>query len=239
MSKIFDTKKSGPADVLKKETEKEKNKDKKEKDKEKDAKLDNKGLRRERNSNGDVKLNLIKDEIVKVFDWKKNIVVLLIAICLTIASLSGAYWGISWWGAQEQEKQVEEVVDTKKIIELNQEITIAQERVREIEDFERRMQKTHDMISSHIYWSNFFDFLQRNTLAEVHYSGFSGGVDGNYSLTASANDYSVIDAQIKRFLDHDYVVRASVEGASLQSTEDGGEVSFTLNLVLDPGIFTK
>lgn len=187
--------------------------------------------------NGDIKLNLIKDEIVSFFDWKKNVITLLVAICLTTALLSAAYWGISWWGEREQQKQVEEVVDTAKIIELNQQISKAQERVNEIEVFEKRMKTTNEMVNSHIYWSNFFDFLQRNTLSGINYNGFEGGVDGSYTLDAHAEDYAAIDAQVKKLLDNKYVTDAHVLSASSNSTEEGNEISFSLNLKVDPGIF--
>ncbi len=192
----------------------------------------------EKNSgNGDVKLNLIKDEIVNYFDWKKNIIVLLLAICFTTAAISALYWGISWWGAREQRKQVQEVVDTKKIIELNQKIASAQKEVEKIKKFENKMKKVDSMISSHIYWTNFFDFLQRNTLSQIYFNNFGGSTNGSYTFSANAKDYAAIDAQVKQLLDNKYVTSASVLSASSNPGENGGNIKFTLELSVDPGIF--
>lgn len=197
----------------------------------------NKKDKERRSRNGDVKLNLIKDEIVNYFDWKKNIIALLLAICFTTAVISALYWGISWWGAREQRKQVQKAVDTEKIIELNQEIASSQKKVEKIESFEARMKKVNFMVSSHIYWTNFFDFLQRNTLSQIHFNGFSGSTNGSYTLSANAKEYAAIDAQVKQLLDNKYVAEASVLSASSNPGENGDSVKFTLELSVDPGIF--
>ncbi len=190
-------------------------------------------------SNDDLKLDLIKDEIVKYFNWKKNVVVLILCICVTTALISAAYWGIAWWGAEEQKKQLDEVVDTEEISDLNQKISESKKEVDDIRYFEERMLRASDVLSSHVYWTNFFDFLEKNTLSQISYSNFSGGIDGNYTLNASAQEYSAIDAQVKKLLESDYVQSARVRSASSRGTEDGGAISFSLSLRIHPSIFTN
>ena len=100
------------------------------------------------------------------------------------------------------------------------------------------------MLDQHVYWTNFFKLLEENTLADVYYSGFSGDNKGEYELMASGKHFSIIQAQVERFLSSEYVSSVSVDQASIsaagkEKASADGEIAFGLELVVDPAIFTK
>ena len=187
---------------------------------------------------GDLKMDLIKDEIIHYFNWKKNLVVLIIAVSLAIALIAGLYWGLSLWGSHQQNQKIKEAIDVQETKELKQKISSSSDQVNnEIKKFENRAHKANKILKRHIYWTNFFKFLERNTLSSISYSGFSGGLSGQYTLSATADTYESIEAQVKQFSQNKYVTDVRVDKASQKANEEGSKVSFTISLLVDPSIF--
>lgn len=188
---------------------------------------------------GDIKMNLIKDEIVNYFDWEKNLVVLLIAVGLAVALITGAYWGVSWWGTNKQQEQVQQAIEAQKNIELNKDLNNASQEMKKIKKFEKKMAQAEQILDSHVYWTNFFHFLERNTLSQVHYQKFGGGVDGEYSLSAEADEYGAIEKQVEKFANNKYVEKVNVNSASVSLGQEKEVISFNLELVVSPDVFTN
>ena len=108
--------------------------------------------------------------------------------------------------------------------------------------FKKKLSLVNSLLDQHIYWTDFFKFLEENTLADVYYSGFAGDNKGKYNLTANGKDFSIIQAQVERFLSNEYVSEASVSQAGISTAEkkagETSEIAFGLKLVIDPAIFT-
>ncbi|MFH1522737.1 MAG: hypothetical protein ABIE43_02865 [Patescibacteria group bacterium] len=181
--------------------------------------------------------NLIKDEVTVFFDWQKNIIVMLIVVILSCAVIGGSYWGLLWWAKYQRSKILDFTSDYNK---LNKEIKEAEEEANKIMIFKKKLNLVSTLLSRHIYWTNFFNFLEKNSLADVYYLNFSGDNKGKYTLAAIAKDFQTIEAQVKELLSDSHVLDASVTQGSL-STRDSGDkgVNFNIELSLDPKIFIE
>ncbi len=186
--------------------------------------------------------NLIKDEIIVFFDWQKNVFYFLlffISACLLVA---GAY-GVLSWREHRAEAHYQEIVNKSE--GLDQQITSKKKEMADIFVFREKLKLASILLDQHIYWTPFFDFLEKNTLGDVYYLGFAGDTEGEYVLPAVARDFGAIESQVKQLLNNKYVLKAEVEQGStiLQDFGEGttsavGAVSFDLNLSVDPSIFT-
>lgn len=178
--------------------------------------------------------NLIKGEIISFFDWRKKISVLLIAAISAFLIIAVVYAGLIFLERREKNKG-RYFVD--KINEMNQSIGQAEDYIKEILVFKEKMKLAEELLGRHIYWTNFFEFLEKDTLADIYYSGFSGNVDGEYILSATAKSFSAIAQQVKTMQGDSDVEQAKVSGG--QSGKEGSGVGFQLELSVNPDIFKK
>jgi hypothetical protein len=184
-----------------------------------------------------LEVNLVKGEVVKFFDWQKGILIILVAIFSTTAFTSGIYWGISLWGANRQGSQNGDYL--QQYYKISKQINDLNPQVNEILAFKTKLDQVNFLMERHIYWTNFFSFLEDNTLSNVYFSGFSGSVNGSYSLSATTDNLNAIDAQIKRLLVNKYIKNAAVDSGAVGSNNGKPVVSFSLSFILDPKIFLQ
>ncbi len=185
-----------------------------------------------------LEVNLVRGEIVKFFDWQKNILILLLCVFVSLVIISGIYWGISWWGVQT--KYDGEDIQSKSFYELNKQIKELNDEVEEVLRFKEKLAAVDFLLDRHIYWTNFFNFLEENTLANVYFSGFSGNNAGEYNLSVQSDDFNAIEAQVEKFLSHKQVKTARVSAGTISKNEEGvANVSFSLSLSLNGDIFFK
>ncbi|MBU4455223.1 hypothetical protein KJ586_01780 [Patescibacteria group bacterium] len=178
--------------------------------------------------------NLIKGEIISFFDWRKKFSVLLTAAISAFLTIAVVYGGLIFLENKEINKG-RYFVD--KINEMNQSIGQAKDYIKEILIFKEKMKLADELLGRHIYWTDFFEFLEKNTLADVYYSGFSGNIGGEYTLSATAKSFSAIAQQVKTMRNNSNVAQAKVSGG--QSSAEGGGVGFQLELSVNPDIFKK
>lgn len=184
---------------------------------------------------------MIKGEMVVFFNWRKNITILLISVVLSGLILGGIYGSLYWWG-KTGEKESQYL--TEKFNELNKEIEKIGEDLDEVLAFKKNLTLVNSLLDQHIYWTNFFKFLEENTLADVYYLDFSGDIKGKFNLLANTKNFSTIEAQIKKMLDNKNVIRVDVNQAritpkSLRSKKETGDIGFELKLSVNPDIFIK
>jgi len=183
-------------------------------------------------------VNLVRDEIVKFFDWQKNILILIICIFSSLFIISFIYWGISFWGSRID--YIKDPYLVQNYYKLNREVRDLNDEIENILAFKKKLSIIEILLDKHIYWTNFFEFLEENTLSDVHFTRFSGGVGGSYTLSAYSNDFDAIDAQIKKFLANDNVNNAHVDsGVVSGSGEDGVTITFSLTFSLKPSLFVE
>lgn len=192
-------------------------------------------------------VNLVRDEIIIFFNWKKNLIIsflLIILACLFIYEIST---GLDYWEeveslkAEKIEKQIEEL--KKEVVELNNKANNALL-------FKEKSLTFSKLLDNHIYWSNFFKWLENNTLNTVKYSGFNGTISGFYSLTATAPTYAEASWQAKVLKESPYIKDVEISSVNLIehteiTEEESGEiietsyknVLFTVNFQIEQSIF--
>lgn len=185
--------------------------------------------------------NLIKDEIISFFDWKKNILVLSFFVFLSLAIIGVAYFWLDSWGKRKEAENLSFVNDFAK---LQSEIRTMDRELQEAVVFKKKLSLVKDLLDNHIYWTNFFDFLEKNTVEDVYYTGgFKGGRSDQYSMSAQTSSFNVVAEQVRALRQNDIVLDVSVSSGTLKSSskeEGGGDmVDFTLNFVINPSVFIK
>jgi len=182
--------------------------------------------------------NLIKGEIVTFFDWHKQMVVLAMAILLPSFFIAAAYFGINAYEKQMLNKSEDRVANLN---ELNQKIKTEEAGLEEATDFQNRLSLAAKVFSRHIYWTNFFKFLEDNTVKKVYYSGFDGDTGGNYAFDALTKDYQSIVDELKLLKGNDKIVSAEAQGGETSegSGLDESGVKFTLKFSVKKSLFIE
>ncbi len=189
--------------------------------------------------------NLIKGELASFFNWKKGILVLAVYSVLSALVVAGLYGGLLFWERQIKKEGNEY---SSRIRDLDERvIKPLEEEAKKILAEQEKIKLAEYVLRKHIYWTNFFKFLEDNTLTEVYYtSSFSGDINGEYVLPARAKDFKTILEQVSVMRANDNVKKATVSGGSVVSSaggenekDDVGGVNFKLDLSINPSIFTK
>lgn len=190
-----------------------------------------------------LEVNLVKDEVSVEFDWNKHLLSLFLALLVAGSFVAEIYYGLDWWQKQEEERTVV----------LNNELQLVGSQIKNINNnskdftsFKDKLTLTKQLADSHIYWTDFFNWLEKNTLNSVTYSGFSGDISGEYSLDATAKTFSDISWQVKAFKKDPFTDLARVDSGSASRPGDDEPavskdttVSFSINLQVKPQIFFR
>ncbi len=186
-----------------------------------------------------LEVNLIKDEAAVSFDWNKNLLFAALTMLLAGFLVAEIYFGLAWWEAQEAEKAQPLINSAAK---LNLEASKLKNQTGAALLFKEKSVAFSELLGDHVHWTNFFTWLEKNTLSSVKYQSFEGGLDGSYNIDATAKTYADISWQVKAFLSDPLVKDVKVLGA--ESSKDGdklkaNEVNFGVLLTLKPEIFKK
>jgi hypothetical protein len=184
-----------------------------------------------------LEVNLVKDEIIKYFDWQRGILIILVAVFSSLAILSGIYWGISWWGSRSENLQSSNYL--QQYYKVSKEVSALDARVAEVMSFKAKLEQANFLLARHVYWTNFFRFLEDNTLSNVYFASFSSPIADRYSFAATTDDLDAIDAQVKKLLANPYIKDAEVNSGAIGESGGKSIVSFSIAFGLDRKIFLK
>ena len=182
--------------------------------------------------------NLIKGEIITFFEWQKKIFTLINAILIPIFLVGAIYLGLMFYQKESQAKNLELV---NKFNELTAQITKEETGIKEIIDFQNRLKLVSLIFGQHIYWTNFFRFLEDNTIKEVYFGGFNGDTSGQYTLNAMAENYNNITEQINVLKSNNQIKSVTAAGGELapSSGDKKTKVKFDLGFSILKSIFTE
>lgn len=204
-----------------------------------------------------LEVNLIKDEMEVDFELNKRLFSLFLALFVAALFVAEIYFGLDWWQTEEEKKAVA-LKNEYERVSLDVKNTRAQSD--EMTTFKDKLTISQKIIDNHIYWTNFFSWIEKNTLNSVSYAGLSGDVTGKYSLGATTNNYRDISWQVRNFKNDKYVLSALVgSGASAGAGKEveavttdpitgktvankdfsKPKVSFSLELEVKPEIFFR
>lgn len=189
-----------------------------------------------------LEVNLIKDEMEASFNWSRNLPRLGLSLAIALLFVFEIYWGLVWWEGQENSRSEQIAADLNKV---NQEIKLIKGSADEFMYFKDKMTNLPILLDDHVYWTNFFSWLESNTLNSVVYKGFSGDTGGSYILNADTKSFADVSYQVKTFLNNDKVISAKVDSVSGAQNRDKsgnlsiGGASFSVDLKVKPDIFKK
>lgn len=194
-----------------------------------------------------LEVNLIRDEMEVDFEWNKRLLSLFLSIFVACLFVAEIYYGLDWWQKEEEQKAISLKNDYEKI---SRDVLNIKSQAEEMLIFKDKLIVSQKMIDNHIYWTNFFNWLEKNTLNSVFYgSSFAGDISGKYSLGATTKNYRDISWQVNQFRNDKYVTAVSVSSGSIGGVDDKNNqekkptdeqvVSFSVDLEIKPEIFFR
>ena len=188
-----------------------------------------------------LEVNLVKDEVGVEFDWNKHLLSLFVTLFIASLLVVEIYYGLDWWQKQEENRTV---AINAEYEDVSHQIKNINNNSKGFSVFKDKLTITKKMADNHIYWTNLFDWLEKNTLNSVSYGGFSGDTSGAYNLAATAKTFSDISWQVKALKDNDLITSVWVDSGSsgrsdTKSLSGDSTVSFSLGLKIKPQIFFR
>ncbi len=183
-------------------------------------------------------MDLIKDEVPVSFDWRSHWRKLMWFVFLALFLVVQLYLLLYFWERQEIRKKTD--ILGREVSTLNTKIEQAKVKATPALQFIAKNNTVAPLFYGHVYWNNFFSYLEKNTLSNVFYSGFTGSLSGNYTLKSGTTDYRALGAQVKSFSSDEYTAQAKTDSEVIddQGTRSLG-VLFDFNLTVKPSLFTK
>jgi len=168
---------------------------------------------------------------------KRIALIILLAVLLALLA-GGAYFLVEWYAGQvdlELQKinaNLENV--TRQIKDLDAEKIQAQ-------ILQKQLKAANNLLGNHIYWTNFFAFLEKDVVSDVYFLNLTGASDGQVSMSGVAKSYRAVSRQITSFRSDERVDAVSILSASASVDPEGNvaEVNFETKLKLNPEIFLK
>jgi hypothetical protein len=203
-----------------------------------DALRERLGLSGGGSSSSQIKTNLIDNDSVATFvDWKSNISFFISYFLVFLIIISGA---LAYIAFLEKEKKQNMVIIDEDIKLIKKNITKEEELVELGLSFQEKVDALSYLLDNHVYWTNFFEYMEKNTLEEVNYSGFSGGMTGEYSLKAKAREtFFTASEQIKSFEEDEMTQDVKYTSLAAGEDENGDTVNYSLDLEINTEIFYK
>lgn len=197
-----------------------------------------------------IKTNLIHNEANDSLDWSENINKLSFAVGGAFFLLSAFYLGLQMKESFMMQKGQE---ITQEIQDVKMQIISAKNGLGDIDSFQKKLDIAGNLLNKHIYWTNFFGFLEENLIKDAYIVGdFAGDTSGEYSFTVVTDSYSHAANQIKllREYNEDKIIKEmQVTQASFNEPKqqpigseikaDNAAVTFNVDLKIDQKIFYK
>lgn len=212
------------------------------------------------NPYGLAQVNLIREHRSMFFNWQSKMLSMIFFVLLTCLICVLAY---GYLLILEKEKQNSNLYIFTNLDNINKQIAVVQQELNaKIVPFNDKLMYTGYMLDNHLYWSNFFQFLEQETLSDVYYStGIDASINGNvkgsngvFEIWSVAKNYNAISNQTKVFsrvksgyvlavdaTDTDSLAKASSTPAQvgLFPVDSSQAVRFKLKLTLDPRLFLR
>ncbi len=168
------------------------------------------------------KMNLIKQNVIVYFNFSK-----IIYSFLLVAVISSIIIGLIYGGIYLI--KMEKVKETKKfqfqINKIDREIAFLEKQLPEIIEFQKKLKDRETLLKNHIYWTPFFEQIEKYTLPNVYYSGLNVNTSGQINLSAITDNYDSINKQITVFNNaKNFIKEARINSASITLVNKKQEV---------------
>ncbi len=192
------------------------------------------------NTKSVLEMNLAEDQIVNYFNWKRGLAILVSMIVLAGIVLASIYWGLTIWGQRRENKNA---FFNEKASDMEKDKNYLFKNASEAFIYKKKLELANNLLDNHIYWTNFFNFLEEQTFSDVYYVNFKGNTGGQYTISAQVKDVAMINSQVQRMKDSEIVKDIKVQRVAnppKESEEESEErATFDLILSIDPQLFIK
>lgn len=191
-------------------------------------------------------VNLLPEELVGREAPKKKLISLALASLGAIFLVILVYFGLSFYQSNIV-TQTQEVRNER--VDLEGQITALKDEQEASIAFKQKLDAVKSVIDEHVYWSKFFEKLEKYTIKDVYYTGaFSGSLGASISLSALTKDFTSVAEQLVVFQNApDFLENVTITGAQ-KSASAGAQtsipgavteslVSFSVSLELVPDVF--
>lgn len=174
--------------------------------------------------------------------WFKIILVLVVAWLMVEA---GNVYISRQVKAQDERKSALSL----EIEKLRTEAQIEVDKSKEIKQFTKRLAQLAKLLDSHIYWSGFFDILERKTLPDVYFINLAADARGSVTLNGMAKDLVTVAQQVVALRKDPKIKEVSIGSVSFKKakeqvskgvyTDKVVAVAFTVSITIDQGLLLK
>lgn len=202
-------------------------------------KKDKEKKRKEKNAELDI--NLIPAEMEESSGPKssKKLIISSSIVFTCVLLVAIIYLGITWY----------QIRMSQQIGGLSQQISVIDKEIAQSERLkdealalQKRLELIRDLLGNHVYWTQFFSLLEKNTIDDVYYTSFSMAGREKLVISAATKDYHSVARQLVAFQQAaDFVKEVRIDAASAEINEIEGTyvVSFNINLEFLPKTFWK
>jgi len=190
-----------------------------------------------------IKTNLIKGEVTSYFDWKNSFFILLKRLSVAFVLICVVYLPLLVWEMDIKKRGVDIKDEVDELFLLTQS---KEGEIESIDLFHKKVIVAGDLVDNHIYWTNFFKFLEDNLLEDVYIVGaFSQDTSGVYSFAAKTKDFNTLAAQLVVFKTLDIVESVVITGGTAAGSDASQEgvfqpsIDFNFSINLKKEIFHK
>jgi len=166
--------------------------------------------------------NLIRGQEFIFFNWSKAIKYNIVFALLSIITVVWV-WGYFVFMNKKQDDYISPL--EKNLIAREEKLQKLNAEVDGLTALRGKVAVIKGVFANHVYWTDFFTFLEKNTLPGVYYDDFEGDLSGEYHLLVIAKDFNTMVAQMKIWQNESkYINKSSViniETASIQSNVAG------------------
>ncbi|MCD4761183.1 PilN domain-containing protein [bacterium] len=170
----------------------------------------------------------------KTRSWRQVINLIIISLVGSIVIMGIFYTILVMQSQNIKNRQSQE---DQQISNLEEQMLSYDELNKEIHTLGDEIRLVQNILHRHIYWTNFFALLEKYTVAEVYYTGFSAGNSGALTLNAIGEDFEAVARQLK-VLEQEEVKNTFVTEVDISSATLGSSgVEFAITLILDDSLF--
>lgn len=143
-------------------------------------------------------INLATDEVVQNprTTAERQAFVVFLSIFVSLFLLALGYAVITYQGSLVFH-ELESLDKESKNLDL--ELSVYQERLKEVMVLQKQLIGLSDILKTHPYWTNLFAFLEANTSLDVRYTDLLLNDENEIVLSAVAPNYNTISKQMKAF----------------------------------------
>lgn len=174
--------------------------------------------------------------------WFKIILVIVVAWLIVEA-------GNVYISGQVKEQDEKKSALSLEIQKLKSNTQIEVDKSKDIKQFTKRITALAKLLDSHVYWSGFFDVLERRTLPDVYFINLAADTKGSVTLNGIAKDLVTVAQQVVALRSDPKIKEVSIGAVSFKKakeqvskgvyTDKVVAVAFTVNITLDQGLLLK